>query len=142
MHLLCGCVGVFGAEPTCQRLEYRDYYEDPATKCRTRVRVKHRRCQGSCGGTATGFCCLPRKIKTRRASVDYSLYVLLRSILTFAVLIPLNVGTQNMHFKVSLCQLVVISQRQRIARKKFYLLTYLLQSFPVHFSVHQRDGLR
>ena len=56
------------AEPTCQRLEYRDYYEDPTSKCRTRVRVKHRRCQGSCGGTSTGFCCLPRKIKTRRVS--------------------------------------------------------------------------
>jgi len=58
------------SEPTCHRLEYREFYEDPATKCRTRVRVKHRRCQGSCGGPASGFCCLPRKIKTRRVSIQ------------------------------------------------------------------------
>ena len=71
------CMCVCCPEPTCQRLEYREFYEDPATKCRTRVRVKHRRCQGSCGGTATGFCCLPRKIKTRRASTVYMISDLL-----------------------------------------------------------------
>ena len=108
VHLLCVCVGVSGAEPTCQRLEYRDHYEDPATKCRTRVRVKHRRCQGSCGGTATGFCCLPRKIKTRRVSVHYSLHTLLCSIRHpqfWHRLTVLNVDSRRIHFKVSHCHL-------------------------------------
>ena len=49
--------------PTCNRVEFRKVYVDPASGCNTLKKVKHRRCEGSCG---TNFCCEAKKIKTRR----------------------------------------------------------------------------
>ena len=98
---------VFCSEPTCQRLEYREFYEDPATKCRTRVRVKHRRCQGSCGGTATGFCCLPRKIKTRRVSIRYQYIVV--ALATYCFQPRLKAGGVTWSFVLSFVLSVCLS---------------------------------
>jgi slit protein 2 len=49
-------------EPTCQGIEYREQFVDPKTGCRSRSKVKHRRCDGNCGN----HCCVPKKIKTRK----------------------------------------------------------------------------
>jgi len=51
------------AEPTCQGIEYREIFTDSETGCRSRTKVKHRRCDGNCG---SNHCCVPKKIKTRR----------------------------------------------------------------------------
>jgi len=56
--LFCGFV-----EPTCHALEYRDVYIHAKSNCTTREKVKHRRCNGSCGND---FCCQPKKIKSRK----------------------------------------------------------------------------
>ena len=50
------------AAPTCKRIEYKAMYVDPKTGCRSRKKVKHRRCSGGCGND----CCVPKKIKSRR----------------------------------------------------------------------------
>ncbi|KAI0220854.1 Protein slit [Lamellibrachia satsuma] len=49
--------------PTCDRVEFRKVYVDPTSGCKTRKKVKHRRCEGSCGAN---YCCEAKKIKTRR----------------------------------------------------------------------------
>ncbi|KAL8561823.1 hypothetical protein ACOMHN_046949 [Nucella lapillus] len=48
--------------PTCREIVFRDIYVDPKTKCRSKVRIKYRRCEGSCGRD----CCVPKRIKTRK----------------------------------------------------------------------------
>ncbi|XP_070212275.1 protein slit-like isoform X2 [Littorina saxatilis] len=48
--------------PTCKEIVFRDIYEDPKTKCKSKVRIKYRRCEGSCGKD----CCVPKRIKTRK----------------------------------------------------------------------------
>ncbi|KAK3600848.1 hypothetical protein CHS0354_014213 [Potamilus streckersoni] len=48
--------------PTCTGRVFRDVYVDPKTNCRSRVRIKYRRCEGSCGN----HCCQPKKIKNRK----------------------------------------------------------------------------
>jgi len=69
MSYKCRCrKGYSGAmcdvEPTCQSEEFREVYADPNTGCKTRKKVKHRRCNGTCNGNR--WCCEPKKIKTRR----------------------------------------------------------------------------
>lgn len=68
MAYKCQCIkGYLGPTcerpPTCAAVEYRAVYKDPRTGCRTKRKVKHRRCEGRCGGS---LCCKPRKVKTRR----------------------------------------------------------------------------
>ncbi|KAK7489547.1 hypothetical protein BaRGS_00019181 [Batillaria attramentaria] len=48
--------------PTCREIVFRDIYVDPKTKCQSKVRIKYRRCEGSCGND----CCVPKRIKTRK----------------------------------------------------------------------------
>lgn len=48
--------------PTCREIVFRDIYVDPKTKCQSKVRIKYRRCEGSCGKD----CCVPKRIKTRK----------------------------------------------------------------------------
>lgn len=48
--------------PTCRGRVFTDIYEDPKTNCRTRRKIKYRRCEGSCGRD----CCQPKKIKNRK----------------------------------------------------------------------------
>ena len=61
--------------PTCNRIEYKETFEDAATGCRSRKRVTHRQCVGGCGAAASrnnnnnNDCCVPKKIKTRRVRV-------------------------------------------------------------------------
>ncbi|XP_025093491.1 protein slit-like isoform X1 [Pomacea canaliculata] len=48
--------------PTCREVAFRDIYVDTKTKCYSKVRIKYRRCEGSCGD----HCCVPKRIKTRK----------------------------------------------------------------------------
>ncbi|XP_076460570.1 slit homolog 2 protein-like isoform X2 [Babylonia areolata] len=48
--------------PTCREIVFRDIYVDPKTKCKSKVRIKYRRCEGTCGKD----CCVPKRIKTRK----------------------------------------------------------------------------
>ncbi|CAI9733149.1 homolog 2 slit-like isoform X1 [Octopus vulgaris] len=48
--------------PTCRDIAYKETHKDPKTGCKSRTKVKFRRCEGSCGR----HCCKPKKIKTRR----------------------------------------------------------------------------
>ncbi|XP_033756353.1 protein slit-like isoform X1 [Pecten maximus] len=48
--------------PTCRPKVFRSYYTHPKTNCKSRTRIKFRRCQGSCGNG----CCKPKKIKSRK----------------------------------------------------------------------------
>lgn len=48
----------------CKRLVSHEYYVDEATKCRSRRRLKIRRCRGTCS-SSSGFCCKPKRFKTR-----------------------------------------------------------------------------
>ncbi|CAH1783872.1 unnamed protein product [Owenia fusiformis] len=58
-----GYTGTFcEIEPTCRGIEYREIYIDPKTGCKSRSKVKHRKCEGTCGK----YCCKPKKIKTRK----------------------------------------------------------------------------
>lgn len=36
------------SEPTCHTLRYEDFYVDPVSKCRSKIRLEQRRCMGSC----------------------------------------------------------------------------------------------
>ncbi|XP_074640928.1 slit homolog 2 protein-like [Tubulanus polymorphus] len=61
--------------PTCKIIESRQIYTDPKTGCKSRDKVKHRRCTGTC---SNGTCCKPKKIKTRRVRLfcnDRSNYI-------------------------------------------------------------------
>ena len=60
-------------EPTgqCKRVEYKEVYEDENTGCRTRKKVKHRKCVGGGG-------CQAKKTKSRKVRLfcpDGSTYV-------------------------------------------------------------------
>ncbi|XP_013386131.1 slit homolog 2 protein isoform X2 [Lingula anatina] len=51
--------------PSCNAEAFYDHYTDPETDCKSRSKVKHKRCTGNCGS----YCCQPRKIKTRKIRV-------------------------------------------------------------------------
>ncbi|XP_064631444.1 slit homolog 2 protein-like isoform X2 [Lineus longissimus] len=52
-------------EPNCKAMEYKEIYIDPKTGCKSRSKIRHRRCHGTCGNS----CCKAKKIKTRRVRV-------------------------------------------------------------------------
>ncbi|XP_041368487.1 slit homolog 2 protein-like isoform X2 [Gigantopelta aegis] len=49
--------------PSCRTIVFRDIYVDTRTRCKSRAKIKYRRCDGTCGNR---FCCKPKKIKTRK----------------------------------------------------------------------------
>ncbi|PAA85425.1 hypothetical protein BOX15_Mlig016971g3 [Macrostomum lignano] len=51
-------------EKACKRLASREYYTDPETGCRSRRKLKIRRCQGTCL-RSTGYCCQPKRLRHR-----------------------------------------------------------------------------
>lgn len=67
-HYECECRSGWGGPfcdqgnfvPTCQKEQYRDYYEENG--CRSRKMIKTANCIGSCGDQ----CCRPRKTKKRK----------------------------------------------------------------------------
>ncbi|GAB6025016.1 hypothetical protein CHUAL_010127 [Chamberlinius hualienensis] len=65
MHYECQCKLGWGGPfcdqaPTCQKQQWRDYYEENG--CRSRKKIKKANCVGSCGSN----CCQPRKTKKRK----------------------------------------------------------------------------
>ncbi|XP_071091195.1 protein slit-like isoform X2 [Haliotis cracherodii] len=61
--------------PSCTEIVFRDIYIDPKTKCKSRAKIKYRRCEGRCGDNS---CCKPKKIKTRKVRLfcpDSSTYI-------------------------------------------------------------------
>ncbi|KAK3799525.1 hypothetical protein RRG08_052709 [Elysia crispata] len=61
--------------PTCKAVVFRERFTDPRTKCKSKARVRFRRCEGKC---RRGWCCNPKKIKKRKIRVycsDNSSYV-------------------------------------------------------------------
>ncbi|XP_053407432.1 protein slit-like isoform X1 [Mercenaria mercenaria] len=47
---------------TCKGTVFKDIYVDPKTNCRTRRKLKYRRCEGTCHSD----CCSPSRIKNRK----------------------------------------------------------------------------
>lgn len=47
---------------TCRGTVFKDIYVDPKTNCRTKRKVKYRRCEGTCNSD----CCHPLRIKNRK----------------------------------------------------------------------------
>ncbi|XP_012937853.1 slit homolog 2 protein [Aplysia californica] len=49
--------------PTCKTVVFRDNFIDPTTKCKSKARIRFRRCEGKCHN---GYCCNPKRIKNRK----------------------------------------------------------------------------
>ncbi|GFO50375.1 protein slit-like protein [Plakobranchus ocellatus] len=49
--------------PSCKTVISRERFEDPTTRCKSKARIRFRRCEGKCH---KGACCNPKKIKKRK----------------------------------------------------------------------------